>query len=207
MYEQNSGMDPPPIPPFPLPLQNNGNPASRRASLVAQMVKNLSAIQETWVQSRVGRFLGEGNGYLLQHSCLEIPWTEEPGGLRSMGSQRVGHNGATNTFTFASWSCPGWSWPHGIQFEIHWCKGKSMGFPGGSAVRSPPAIAGDAGSFPGSGRSLQEEMAAHSSILAWKIPWTEEPGRLQSTGSGRVGTRLSDWSHKKKSTLMGSLFL
>ena len=47
MYEQNSGTDPPPIPPFPLPLQNNGNPASRRASLVAQMVKNLSAIQET----------------------------------------------------------------------------------------------------------------------------------------------------------------
>ena len=111
------------------------------------------------------------------------------------------------TFTFASWNCPGWAWLHGIQFEIHWCKGKSMGFPGGSAVRNPPAIAGDAGSFPGSGRSLQEEMAAHSSILAWKIPWTEEPGRLQSTGSGRVGTWLSDWSHKEKSTLIGSLWL
>ena len=34
---------------------------------------------------------------------------------------------------------------------------------------------------------LEKEMAAHSSILAWKIPWTEEPGRLQSTGSQRVG--------------------
>ena len=34
---------------------------------------------------------------------------------------------------------------------------------------------------------LEKEMAAHSSILAWKIPWTEEPGRLQSMGSQRVG--------------------
>ena len=34
---------------------------------------------------------------------------------------------------------------------------------------------------------LEKEMATHSSILAWKIPWTEEPGRLQSTGSQRVG--------------------
>ena len=34
---------------------------------------------------------------------------------------------------------------------------------------------------------LEKEMAAHSSILAWKTPWTEEPGRLQSMGSQRVG--------------------
>ena len=34
---------------------------------------------------------------------------------------------------------------------------------------------------------LEEEMATHSSILAWKIPWTEEPGRLQSMGSQRAG--------------------
>ena len=34
---------------------------------------------------------------------------------------------------------------------------------------------------------MEEEMATHSSILAWKIPWTEEPGELQSTGSHRVG--------------------
>ena len=36
--------------------------------------------------------LGEGNDNSLQHSCLEIPWTEEPGGLQTMGSQRVGHD-------------------------------------------------------------------------------------------------------------------
>ena len=36
------------------------------------------------------------------------------------------------------------------------------------------------GSIPGSGRSLEKEMATHSTVLAWSIPWTEEPGRLQS---------------------------
>ena len=35
--------------------------------------------------------------------------------------------------------------------------------------------------------SLEEGMATHSSILAWEVPWTEEPGRLQSTGSQKVG--------------------
>ena len=35
--------------------------------------------------------------------------------------------------------------------------------------------------------TLEKEMAIHSSILAWRIPWTEEPGRLQSVGSQRVG--------------------
>ena len=35
--------------------------------------------------------------------------------------------------------------------------------------------------------TLEKEMATHSSTLAWKIPWTEEPGRLQSMGSQRVG--------------------
>ena len=49
----------------------------------------------------------------------------------------------------------------------------------------------DAGSIPRSGRSLEKEMATHSSILAWRIPWTEEPGRLQSMGSQRVGY---DWA-------------
>ena len=51
---------------------------------------------------------------------------------------------------------------------------------------SPPASAGDirdTGSVPGSGRSPEEGMATHSRILAWRIPRTEEPGGLQSTGS------------------------
>ena len=47
--------------------------------------------------------------------------------------------------------------------------------------------AGDLGSIPGLGRSPEKEMATHSNILAWRIPWTEEPGGLQSMGSQRVG--------------------
>ena len=47
----------------------------------------------------------------------------------------------------------------------------------------------DRGSTPGSGRYLEEEMATHSSTLAWKTPWTEAPGRLQSMGS--LGVRYN----------------
>ena len=43
-----------------------------------------------------------------------------------------------------------------------------------------PANAGDMGSIPGSGRSPEEEMATHSHLLAWEIPWTEESNGLQS---------------------------
>ena len=63
------------------------------AFLVAQMVKNLSAMQEAWVQ-----FLGQEDplekGMATHSSILAwgIPWTEEPGGLEPMGSPRVGHN-------------------------------------------------------------------------------------------------------------------
>ena len=65
-----------------------------------------------------------------------------------------------------------------------------MGFPSGTVIKNVPANAGDArdeGLIPGLGRSPGEEIATHSSILAWKIPWIEEPGRLQSMGSQRVG--------------------
>ena len=54
-------------------------------------------------------------------------------------------------------------------------------------VQASVCNAGDPGSIPGSGRSLEEEIVIHSSTLAWKILWTEEPGRLQSMGSQRVG--------------------
>ena len=60
-------------------------------------------------------------------------------------------------------------------------------FPGGSATKSLPANAGEnrVRSL-GQQDYLEEEMAAHSSIRAWEIPWTVEPGGLQSTGSQRV---------------------
>ena len=56
-------------------------------------------------------------------------------------------------------------------------------------INNPPANAGDirdADSVPGSGDPLEEGTAADSSILAWRIPWTEEPGGLQSIGSQKV---------------------
>ena len=57
-------------------------------------------------------------------------------------------------------------------------------------VKNPPACAGDMGLIPGSGRPSEKEMATHSSILAWEITWTEEPGKLQSMGLQRVGHNL-----------------
>ena len=64
-----------------------------------------------------------------------------------------------------------------------------MGFPGGSVVKNPPAKQElqetKVGSL-GWEDPLEEGMATHSSILAWRIPWTEEPGRLQSTRLEKV---------------------
>ena len=60
-----------------------------------------------------------------------------------------------------------------------------MGFLDGSAVKNPPAMQETQRTQVqslGQEDPLEKEMAAHSSILAWKIPWTEEPGRLQSMG-------------------------
>ena len=60
----------------------------------------------------------------------------------------------------------------------------------GTVVKNPLANAGDirdAGSIPGLGRSLEKEMATHSSILAWETPWTEEPRGVLATGLPRVG--------------------
>ena len=60
-------------------------------------------------------------------------------------------------------------------------------FPGGVAVKNPPAKQETRVRSLGWENTLEKEMATHSSILAWRIPWTEEPGGLQSTGSQRVG--------------------
>ena len=66
----------------------------------------------------------------------------------------------------------------------------TLGFPGSAVVKNPPANAGDAGDTSwilGREDPLEEEMATHSNILAWKIPWTEEPGWLQSMRLERAG--------------------
>ena len=63
-----------------------------------------------------------------------------------------------------------------------------MGFPGGSDGKESVCRAGDPGSIPGSGEPLEKEMGTHFSILAWRIPWTEEPDGY------------SPWGHKQLDT-------
>ena len=65
---------------------------------------------------------------------------------------------------------------------LHWPQ--ESAFP---VLKNPPANAGDTGSIRSLVRSLEKEMAPHSSILAWRIPWIEEPGGLWFMGSQRVG--------------------
>ena len=67
-----------------------------------------------------------------------------------------------------------------LYIYLHICT-PFMGFLGGSVIKNPPANEGnarDVGLIPWSGRSSEKEMASHLSILAWKSPWTEEPGGL-----------------------------
>ena len=67
---------------------------------------------------------------------------------------------------------------------------EAVGFPGGQGMKNPPAMQETQGTRVqslGWEDPLEEGMATHSSILVWRIPWTEEPGRLQSMGSQRVG--------------------
>ena len=61
-------------------------------------------------------------------------------------------------------------------------------------VKNLPANSGDMVLIPGLGWSPEKEMAVHSSILAWEIPWTEESGGLQSLGLQKSWTRLSDYT-------------
>ena len=58
-----------------------------------------------------------------------------------------------------------------------------LSFPRGSDGKESACNAGGMQSIPGSGRSLEEGLATHPSVLAWRSPWTEEPGGLQSMGS------------------------
>ena len=66
------------------------------------------------------------------------------------------------------------------------------GFPGGSVIKTPPANSGDTGLILESGRFPGEGKATHASILAWEIPWTEESSGLQTMGSQKRSTRLSN---------------
>ena len=79
------------------------------------------------------------------------------------------------------------------------------GFPGGSVVKNLPAMQEIQETWLwllGREDPLKEGMATHSSILAWRIPWTEEPGGLQSMESQRVGHDWSDWAHMQVNMML-----
>ena len=121
----------------------------------------------------LGRSLGEGTGNPLQYSCLEHPMDRGAwAGLLFMESQKVEYN-STNTLT--------------------WWRVFSFGMP--SLVATFGIWFPDQGLNLGHLHCLEEGMATHSSILAWRIPKTQEPGRLQPTGSQRVEHDWSDLAH------------
>ena len=77
-----------------------------RVSLIAQMVKNLPAVQETWVRPLGWEEpLEKGMATHSRILAWEIPWTEEPGGLQSMGPQRVGDNQTSSVLARAGAGC------------------------------------------------------------------------------------------------------
>ena len=80
----------------------------------------------------------------------------------------------------------GWNDVHGFRLSFG-DNALDLRFPGSSDGKESACNAGDPGSIPGSARSPEKGMATHSSILAWRIPWTEKPGGLQTMGSQTVG--------------------
>jgi len=118
-------------------------------------------------------------GMAIHPSILawRIPWMEKPGGLQSVGSQRVGHDWATNTHTHTHMHthtkhtykvhrynllmCRYVWWSYGKEHACQCRRHKGCSF--------DPWVGKD---------PLEEGMASHSSILAWRIPQTEEPAGL-----------------------------
>ena len=119
----------------------------------------------------------------------KIPWTEEPGRLQSMGLHRVGHDRATSLSLFLSYIGEG----NGNPLQ---CSCLENPRNGGSWQAAVCGVAQSRTrlsdlSFTFHFHALEKEMATHSSVLAWIIPGTGEPGGLTSMGSHRV---RHDWS-------------
>ena len=123
--------------------------------------------------------LEEGTATHSSILAWRIPRTEEPGRLQSTGSQRVGHDWVTKTFTFICllvWRQHIWNfWSPEKTYKDWFLKYRIRS---GSIIGKAMQEMG----FQSLGREdpLEKEMATHSRILAWRIPRTEEPGRLQS---------------------------
>ena len=78
------------------------------------------------------------------------------------------------------------------------CILSKRGFPSGSDGKESACNVGNLGSILGWEDPLEEGMATYSSVLAWRISWTEDPGGLQSIGSQRVGHDRNDLEHRTR---------
>ena len=142
------------------------------------------------VQIFVAPYCEEVEKAMSPHSSTlawKIPWTEEPGGLQSMGSWRVGHDWATSL----SLSCIGEGNGTPVQYS---CLENPMD--GGAWWAAVHGVARSRTwlsdfTFPFHFHALEKAMATHSSVLAWRIPGTAEPGGLPSMGSHRVWRNLA----------------
>ena len=138
------------------------------ASLVAQVVKNLPAMQKAWAQSLSWEDpLEKGMATHFSILAWRIPWTEETGGLQSMGLQRVRHNWATKCavgdfsgsplgkpLCFKSRECRFDPWVGKILQRSNWLPTLVfLGIPGGSEGKESTCSVGDLGSIPGLERS------------------------------------------------------
>ena len=134
--------------------------------------------------------IGAGSGNPLLYSCLENAMDrEEPGGLQSMRSQRVGHDWSNWVYIRV---CMSRVWYH-PQFQAS-SRGVRTCSPQKRGDYYMPKTVLKIYSLENSrclGNRLEKEMATHSSVLAWRIPGTREPGGLPSMGSHRV---RHDWS-------------
>ena len=116
------------------------------------------------------------------HSSIlawRIPWTEEPGRLQSMGSQRVGHDWETNARLLQSLAL------HlGLEFIMSLILCMVIGGVLVSDLENSMVsiLHGVVKS-----QTRLTDFSLHDALPIWRIPWTEEPGRLQSMGSQRVG--------------------
>ena len=134
-----------------------------------------------------------------------IVWTEETGRLHSMGWQRVGQDWGANPFTFILTFIQAGLIPMDKNFYRYVSRKYelsikySRGFPGGASGTEPACQRRRHKRcwFDSLGweDALEKGMAAHSSTFAWGLPWTEEPGGLQSMWSRRVRHDWSDLAH------------
>ena len=136
--------------------------------------KNPPAMQETWIQSLGWQDpLEKGMATHSRILAWRIPWTEEPGGLESRWSHRVGHGWGNLTST------QGGQKASQVAVVV-----KNLLLTQETEETQVWPLGGE--------DPLEEGMATLSSILAWRIPWTEGTGGLQSMGSQRIE---HDWGN------------